>query len=651
MNSRLRKFGVSAAALVCASAAFATTTANLTLSIDTLSSGATIPTDYVGISVSRANISGDGGYTHIFNSSTPTPAAYNEFVALFKQIGIKHIRTVSGGADVGDPDPSPTEDQDFFTFATAAGIPTHDIIYSLHLCNADKGIAGTDNQAAALNIWTNYSSQIQAFALDNEIDFPSNIKDSEIHINTIGGQKYVDYPTYVAEWMEIRDDVRGVVPGAPFAGPDTGSNYPVPNAQDTSAFGPGGTPWTLQLARDQGLSTSTYYDPNFVTATQHYYCLNNEKIPQWTTSTYYGKYDVVTDPTNNEFYISNAAGFAGTSQPHSNSARWQLTTGAGAVCQESPGTISHGRGIWASGGNYAIGDQVQDPSNSYNAFICKAAVSGGTTHPSADTADWDSDQIRNCQGPVQLCFTLLNAQQDTNFATFNTAALRGNHTSSGWPVNGSFTLPYRLTEANAMSGGIDPAAEIFGGALLDLDLFHYFALHYCSGIDPFTRTVQTNATIFFDGTNYTALPYAYAMKAFNLAGPASPENANIERTIAAFTPPAGLTLTAYATGNSANTDVYVTIINKTFNAAGAVDATVKLDTNTLKFAATSASSLLLTSGSPGDASAETATLGGATIPNDGTNFNPTWVTEPITSGLCTVVVQAATAKVVHLHHN
>jgi hypothetical protein len=255
--------------------------------------------------------------------------------------------------------------------------------------------------------------------------------------------------------------------------------------------------------------------------------------------------------------------------------------------------------------------------------------------------------VRNAPGPVELTTAILSSQQDTNFATLNSAALMGNHTSTGWPAPGTgypATLPYRLTEASPFSGGQNPAAQVFASALLGLDMFNWFALHYCSGLNPFTRTVQTNAPIFFDGTNDTAAPYAYAMLAFNLANAG-----NIERPISTFTLPSGLNLTAYASGNSGNTDVYVTIINKTYNSAGAIDANLTL--NTTGFSAATATSMLLTSGTVGDASAKNATLGGATIPNDGTNFNGAWHTETVTSGVCTVLVQAATAKIIHLHHN
>lgn len=619
---------LAAAALLCAGAAFATTTDNLSLSIDTTQNGAAIPADFVGLSVSRDNISGDHGYTRIFNSGN---ANFNQLEALFRQVGIRHIRTVSGAAESSDPDPSAGEDDDFFHFASDVGIVDKDIIYSLHLCNADDGDPTTDDQTAAQHIWSNYSTQLQSFALDNECDFPGNLtKDPEL-------STYSDYKT---EWQDIRNWVLQVAAGAPFSGPDTGSNWPVPGAQNTSVSG---VPWTLQFVRDE--------DANINMGSQHYYCVNDTVAPTWTSGMYIGQYDVVADPKdpNNPgaYYISNSAGASNT-HPSAVPSRWTLTTAAGAIAQEYPNGIPQGKGIWVSGDTYAVGDEVQDPKDSYNAYICLIAGQSNN-HPAVETGGssprWASDKVRNSPGPAELTASALSSSQDSNFATLNSAALMGNHTSTGWPAPATgypATLPYRLTEASPFSGGQNPAAHVFASALLGLDMFNWFAAHYCSGLDPFTRLAQYNAPLYFDGTNDTAAPYAYAMLAFNLAGPG-----NIERPIASFTLPAGLNLTAYAMGNSTNTDLYVVIINKTYNAAGAVNANVTL--NTAGFTAASATSMLLTSGSPGDASAETATLGGATIPNDGSSFAGTWQNETVSSGVCTVLVEAATAKIIHLH--
>jgi hypothetical protein len=354
MNPLNRTVGTFGALVLFASVAFCTQD-NLSITINTTSSGATIPADFVGISVSRSNISGSNGYTKIFS---PTDPNYNQLVALYTQIGIKHIRTVSRNAESTDPDPTAAQDDDFFHFATNVGIVGKDIIYSLHLCNADNGDPTTNDQTAAQHIWSNYSSQLQAFALDNETDFPGNLhKDPEL-------QTYSDFKT---EWVDIRSWVLGVAPGAPFSGPDTGSNYPVPSAQDTSVGGPGGVPWTLQFVCDE--------DTRVVLGSQHYYCVNDYTAwTTWVSGVYIGQYDVVADPKdpNNPgaYYISNSAGASNT-HPSAVPSRWTLTTAPGAVSQQ--GTITQGKGIWVTGTTYAVGDQVQDPKDSYNAYICQIA--------------------------------------------------------------------------------------------------------------------------------------------------------------------------------------------------------------------------------------------------------------------------------------
>lgn len=653
----LRLFPTTLAALLLPVGAFATTSQSFTMTVDTTTNGATVPADFIGCSISTDNISGGNGYTQIFS---PANANYSQLQALFKQIGIHHIRTINGNGSTSDPDPSGAQITNFFNFASSVGITGKEIIFSLHLY-ADSGYnLTTGNQAMVQNIYPAYAAQLQSFAMGNEMDFPGNRP---------GGTTYANYKT---QWESVRTAVNQAISGTTFSfsGPDTGSSYPItanqgvnPAGQDTSVGGPGGVPWTLQFVRDE-------HGTNLQLGSQHLYDVYSESpvtLPAWTSGMYIGQYDIIQDPKDpnhpGAFYISNSAGVANT-HPSAVPSRWTLTTAANAVCQPGLGTnstqdqVAQGKGIWTSGTSYVVGDEVQDPlaSNAgganppvnYTTYLCKAATSG-TTNPAKDGTHWSKNTIRNCAGPVECVAAATSPLMDSNFATLNSAALMGNHTPTGWPSG----IGYRLTEASAFDGGQDPGCQVFSSALLGLDMFHFFALHYCSGVNPFTRLAQTNAPIFSvpnpggsPSTNDVAAPYAYAMLAFNLGAAG-----NIERPVTLPSPlPSGVNVTAYATGTSANGDVYVTIINKTYTAAGAVDVNVTIDTT--GFSTTSATSMILQSDSDGDGSAEmVATLGGATIPNDGTSFAGTWASETnVSGGVCTVTVPASSAKIIHLHH-
>src|SRR5215469_15901643 len=90
-------------------------TCPITLSIDASSPGYTIPANFVGLSVSSQSIDGDSGYKRCFTT------ANTQMVHLFKEIGVKHLRTIMGKADPKNPDPSNEQVDTFFDFAAAAG--------------------------------------------------------------------------------------------------------------------------------------------------------------------------------------------------------------------------------------------------------------------------------------------------------------------------------------------------------------------------------------------------------------------------------------------------------------------------------------------------------------------------------------------------
>jgi hypothetical protein len=239
---------------------------------------------------------------------------------------------------------------------------------------------------------------------------------------------------------------------------------------------------------------------------------------------------------------------------------------------------------------------------------------------------------------VQTATIALNPTRLTEWNTLYANSLAG---ASGWPSG----LPYRLTESSPfLNDSGNTNQQIFATALWGLDYSCWWATHGCVGINPFTRVVQYNSPIFqLSNSDFVAKPYAYGLKAFGLGSQGTTINA------AGFqiSNPNNINLTGY--GVVGTNDLYVTIINKTFNTVGSHDAAVTIN-KPAGFTPTSARYIVLTSGSYGDATATSATLGGATIPTSG-SWNGTWTSLGVTNGACSLTVQAATAVIVDLQNN
>jgi hypothetical protein len=249
------------AALVLAGAmagrAGATVTNALTFMIDASKPGPAIPANFLGLSVSSWSIDGDNGYTKCFTT------ANTQMVNLFRQIGIKHLRTIMGNATADDPDPSNAEIDAFFDFAAAAGV--NKIIWSLHLDNAEVATNWANNKAVAAHIWatttasgTVESNLLDSFAFDNEPDWLRYICCTDSNIT--GYATPASSGGYIGEWRTWQQAIAAVASGARFSGPDTGSKWPCPGEVNTSV---NGTPFTRQFASDEAAILAT--------ASQHIY--------------------------------------------------------------------------------------------------------------------------------------------------------------------------------------------------------------------------------------------------------------------------------------------------------------------------------------------------------------------------------------------
>jgi hypothetical protein len=249
--------------------------------------------------------------------------------------------------------------------------------------------------------------------------------------------------------------------------------------------------------------------------------------------------------------------------------------------------------------------------------------------------------------PEQMAKACLSPYWVTNdYPALAQGALAG---AADWPTNrAGAPMPYRFTECSAFNnGGGNPGNQIFATALWGLDCFHWWARQGCAGVNPFTRTAQYNSPIYFDGSNYIAEPYAYGMKAFTLGSRGhviSPDHLGLRN-------PSNINVTAYAVVNA--TDLYVTLINKTFNAVGSRTAEVSLPAPT-GFRVKQARYLVLsggaTPGASGNATMPGACLGGATIPNDGSPWRGTWTPLPVSAGGVRLAVLPTTAVIVDLQH-
>ena len=476
----------------------------VTLSINASNPGVAIPADFVGISVASSSIDGDNGYTRCFTT------ANTEMVNLFRQIGIKHLRTIMGKATSKSPDPSNSQIDAFFDFARTAGV--RNIIWSLHLYDAEVATNWANNAAVASHIWntitasgTVESNLLESFAFDNEPDWLRAIHSADPNIT--GYSTPVSSGGYIGVWKKLQQSVAAVVPGAKFSGPDTGSKWPCAGEINTSVSG---VPFTLQFVRDAS---------SFISG------------------------------VNQHFY--------------------------------------------------------------------------GQTGIAKFTA-------------FQMAETCLSSNWiATNYSIIN------------HDIVGSLPVPYRFTECSAFNNEKNPGNQCFATALWAVDFYHWWAMQGCAGVNPFTRTVQYNAPIYFDGAHYVAEPYAYGMKAFNLGS-----SGNVICTNKFLVNnPGNINVTAYGVVNA--NDLYVTVVNKTFDAVGSCVANVTIPAPagfTVKHAQYVVLSGGPTPGSSGNATMKGASLGGAEIPSDGSSWAGTWTALPVSAGGVSLPVLPTTAVVIDLQN-
>lgn len=194
--------------------------------------GITIPDDFIGLSFEASvllpnrNKIPRGRPFYLFSPTNKV------LVAIFKNLGVKNLRTGGGTVDELPKPPSRADIDQLFGFAKAANVK---VIFTFRLLNGDASIA----PRTAAYIWRHYREQLDCFAIGNEPDWKSYHRSDP---------RITDYPSYLADWRNFADAIREAVPDARFAGPDTGSDFPVSRAADTDDQGES---WTRRFADDE----------------------------------------------------------------------------------------------------------------------------------------------------------------------------------------------------------------------------------------------------------------------------------------------------------------------------------------------------------------------------------------------------------------
>jgi hypothetical protein len=202
-------------------------------------------------------------------------------------------------------------------------------------------------------------------------------------------------------------------------------------------------------------------------------------------------------------------------------------------------------------------------------------------------------------------------------------------------------LRCRLTEANDYLGGVPGASNGFASALWTLDFLHWWAAHGAAGVNFHNKQWLDTDTIVPDPAargRFAITPKGYGITAFSLGSVRQVRPVEIGN-------PGGINLTVYWAGGAG--EDYVTIINKS-RGAEAADAAVTIAPPGP--GPHGAEVITLAGGEPGDATGETATLGGAAITGDAP-WDGEWNSLPAGPGAgITLTVRAATAAVVRIRH-
>jgi hypothetical protein len=249
-------------------------TSAVSLAINTLSPGPTIPWDFLGASFEEGNLqyNGVGVAGYMFDSSD------TELITLFTNLGIKNLRIGGTSVDTNNevvPLYIPTtQDIDaLFRFAPVAGV---EVSLSFRLEN------GNAQQDAALAgyAWTNYSQYLTCFEIGNEPDLYGN-----------GDPQITGFSSYLDKWSTFEQTILNAVPDATFGGPDSGGTGFASEFADAEA----GSPYVTSIF-------SHFYPGGNSSSLTPAQIIAGMLSPSWDTSAY-------PSHLNQTEAIANANGF------------------------------------------------------------------------------------------------------------------------------------------------------------------------------------------------------------------------------------------------------------------------------------------------------------------------------------------------------
>ncbi len=267
----------------------------VTVTVNTGVSGIDIPSRFIGLSFETGDENAGYKGTKGFMFSPGN----TELITLFKDLGVKNIRMGGNSVDKLNDNPSHKGIDELFAFAKAAGVK---VIYSVRLRDGNPW----QDASIARYIWTHYRKYVDCFTIGNEPDWHYyHIHNPYIHQtnpNALGSA----FPSYFSTWKHFATVIADSAHGARFAGPDAGSNYPVPGSKNTFYRGKS---WTLNFAID----ASKWHMPHSCSlafVTQHNYVGQNARrqkltpaemvkrmlSPTWDNSYYPDLYKVAGTP-------------------------------------------------------------------------------------------------------------------------------------------------------------------------------------------------------------------------------------------------------------------------------------------------------------------------------------------------------------------
>jgi hypothetical protein len=200
----------------------------------------------------------------------------------------------------------------------------------------------------------------------------------------------------------------------------------------------------------------------------------------------------------------------------------------------------------------------------------------------------------------------------------------------------SLGRPYRITECNDHTGGVDGASNAFVSALWALDYMHWHAQRGAQGVNFHNKRWIYTCTIVRDAAGQFHLnPKGYGLKAFSLGSDGRTEPVTIDN-------PSRVNLTAYAVRGAR--ERWVTLINKE-HGAGARRVAVEIPAAA---AGAHAELVLLCAPESDPAARHGITLGGSAIGDDG-SWSGKWSLVPRTpDGAVRIDLPPATAAVVRM---